>query len=175
MFNPEDLEKLEQIPGAIEEAAREAVKELGLLGQEEMVHILSGGSVSHSGGVFQVGVVTGNLRRQVRMEYPFAGSEYESAVLNRAPYANIIENGISGEQKKRMILTGGKAAKYNKDGRAYKRIPMGKGQFWTVTEDSQLKDQKARPFAQATAERLENNAESIMEQAIEEVLKERLG
>ena len=172
MFDEKDLQKLEALPGAIENAFAEGVKELGLLGQEQMAHNLSGRSVTYSGGQFVVNVQTGNLRRQVRMEYPFAGNRFEAAVFNRAPYADMIENGISGEEKVRSIINGGKPAKVSANGRKYKRIPGNGGRFWTVTEDSQLNNQQARPFAKATAEQLEKSAESIMEQAFEEVLSE---
>lgn len=170
MFDEKDLKKLEALPDAVENAFAEGVKELGLLGQEQMAYNLSGRSVTYSGGQFIINVQTGNLRRQTRMEYPFAGNRFEAAVFNRAPYADMIENGVSGEQKVRNILNGGKPAKVSANGRRYKRIPSKGGRFWTVTEDSQLNDQQARPFAQATAEQLEKEAESIMEQAFEEVL-----
>jgi len=170
MFNEKDLKALEALPGALENAVAEGVKELGLLGQEQMAHNLSGRSVSWSGGSFVINVVTGNLRRQTRMEYPFSGNRFEAAVFNRAPYAEMIENGITGERRKEMILSGGKPAKVSKAGRRYKAIP-GKAQFWTVTEDSKLKNQKARPFAKATAEQLDKAAESVLNQAFEEALR----
>ena len=173
MFRKEDLEQLEKIPGALEEAARESIKELGLLGQEQMVHNLSGGFVPYSGGGFVVNVQTGNLRRQTRLEYPADGDPLEAVVFNRAAYSDVIENGISGEMKKQMILNGGKAAKVSKEGRRYKRVKSKAG-FWTVSEKSKLKDQQARPFARATAEQLEQSAQSVIEQATEEVLREIL-
>jgi len=40
MFNEKDLKALEALPGALENAVAEGVKELGLLGQEQMAHNL---------------------------------------------------------------------------------------------------------------------------------------
>ena len=170
MFKEEDLRKLETLPNAVENAFAEGVKELALLGQEQMAHNVSGRSVSFSGGSFTINVQTGNLRRQIRAEYPLGGNRFEAAVFNRAPYAELLEYGISGEQTKQMILNGGKPAKISKAGVPYKTIPGTGGRFWTVTGESQLKSQQARPFAKATAEQLDESAESVLEQAFEEAM-----
>lgn len=144
----------------------EAVREIGLEAQEQMVHNLSGQDVDWTGGTFRINVRTGNLRRRTRLEYPNQGDPLSVLVFNDAVYAATIEQGISGEDKKAALL---RNAKTSKAGRRYKTIPMPHGSlipFWAVHEDSKLKDQPARPFAAATAEQMRERATDLLKDAI---------
>ena len=150
------------------------VKELALESAEQMVFNLSETAVEWSSGIFVVGVQTGRLRAGVRVEYPFMGDPYTAYVFNNTEYAQTIEQGETGEDKKRRLLLGGSKAKENKEGRLYKRIPKRERgdltSFWTLTEDSALQDQEPRPFAAATGEGMEERAKQLLGKAFVEVL-----
>jgi len=159
-------EKLEK---STRDAMADAVREVGVEALEQMQHNLSGAEVSWSGGEFRVNVRTGNLRRHCRLEYPFAGDPHSAYVFNNAAYAQDLEQGLTGEERKDRLLFGGKAPKENKQGRPYKTIPGGKGSlipFWTVHADSRLRDQAPRPFAQATAEQMQSRAVELVGNAV---------
>lgn len=162
------------------DALAETVKNLGYEAVEQMAENLGGNEVTWSGGTFTINVWTGNLRRHIRNEYPFAGNPYSFFAFNDAEYAEQIESGITGEAKKRAILFGGKAPNYNKQGRAYKRIPRHNpsntseegdnlAKFWTLHEGSTLEDQPGRPFVQATAEQIEERAVDLLGKAMIDV------
>ncbi|MEA3224960.1 MAG: HK97 gp10 family phage protein [Planctomycetota bacterium] len=151
-----------------------AVKQIGLEAVEQMVHNLSGVDVSWTDGSFRVNVRTGNLRRHCRADWPYRGDPYSVYVYNNAEYAKQIEEGISGEDKKRQILRGGKHPKVSKAGREYKRIPGGSGSlipFWTLTEDSHLANQEPRPFVEATASQMKDRAVDLLGRAFMELVK----
>jgi hypothetical protein len=151
------------------DAIQDAVKQIGVEASEQMVHNLSGVAVSWSGGTFRINVWTGNLRRHVRMLWPFAGDPYAVYVLNDAEYAAQIEGGISGEEKKRLAL---RNAKRSKTGRAYQAIPGRPGSlfpFWTMTEDSDIRDQEPRPFVEATAEQMKDRSVELLGRAFTEL------
>lgn len=135
---------------------QKAVREIGLEAQEQMTHNLSATLVHWSEGSFQIGVITGNLRRRVRMDYPFAGDKYSCFISNDAAYARLIEYGLSGRLKKQVLLDG-PGTKISKAGRRYRRIPAGRGapmEVWTLTEDTKLPDSPPKPFVRATAEQM---------------------
>jgi len=149
-----------------------AVKQVTLEAAEEMVHTISGEDVSWSGGSFKINVRTGNLRGRTRIEYPFGGDPYTGFVHNDAAYAPNLILGMSGEAKKESLLRG-PGVKVSKAGRKYRRIPSGPGSlipFWTVTEDSVLRDQPPRPFVDATADRMKERAKTLLGEAIMRVL-----
>lgn len=149
-----------------------AVKQVTLEAAEEMVHAISGEDVSWAGGSFKINVRTGNLRRRTRIEYPFGGDPYTGFVHNDAEYAPNLILGMSGQAKKEALLSG-PGAKVSKAGRKYQRIPGGPGSlvpFWTVTEDSTLRDQPPRPFVEATADRMKERAKTLLGEAIMKVL-----
>jgi hypothetical protein len=157
-----------------ERVIQAAVKQIGIEAVEQMVHNLSGVSVQWTGGNFLINVRTGNLRRHCRMDWPFNGDPYSVFVFNNAEYAAQIESGISGDEKRRILLEGGKAPLVSKAGRKYKRIPGGPGclvRFWTITEDSQLADQPPRPFVEATAEQMRDRAAKLLGVAFLELVK----
>jgi len=157
-----------------DDSLQTAVKQIGLEAVEQMIHNLSGQDVSWTGGAFRINVRTGNLRRHCRAQWPFGGDPYSVYVFNDAEYAAQIEGGITGEEKKRQILESGTQAKTNKDGRKYKRIPGGQGslvRFWTLTEDSNLSDQPARPFVEATAQQMKTRAVELLGNAILQMVK----
>lgn len=167
---------LEKIQSDAEEAVKEGIKQVGLEAMEVMMHHLSGDTITWSGGVFQININTGNLRRHVRMEYPLRGSEYAVGVFNNASYAMDVEEGVDGGERKKRLLGGGKAPKKSKaTGRAYKSIPrLEKGSlvgFWTVTEDSHLNDIPARPFAEATEEVMNNRAPALLGEIVARKIK----
>jgi len=176
-FDAKSMDLLDRLKKAVEQGAedtlQEAVKQVGLETIEQMNHNLGGESVSWSGGNFRINVQTGNLRRRVRMEYPFAGDPYTAFVHNDASYAPDLITGMSGAEKKRRLLEGGSSAKVSKEGRKYKRIPGGPGslvRFWTVTEESTLKNQPPRPFVEATAEQMAPRAVQLFGAAIIEAI-----
>lgn len=173
MFGRDGQDLLKRWRKKLEKDARdglaEAIQQVGLEALEQMNHNISGAEVSWSGGEFQIQIRTGNLRRHCRLEYPFAGDPHTAFVFNNAAYADDIEQGITGEDRKQRLLWGGRAPKRNKQGRAYKTIPGGKGSlapFWVVHEDSRLNDQAPRPFAQATAEQMQPRAVDLVGRAI---------
>ena len=161
----------EGLEGKAKDKLQEAVKDIAIEVAEQMTYNLSGNDVSWSGGNFIVNVQTGNLRRHTAIEYPFAGDPYSAFVYNNAAYAGMIESGITGEQRKDMLLSSSKA-KRSKKWRKYLRIPFPgdlKG-FWTVTEDTKFRDQTPRPFAQATAEQMQGRIQEQLGNAVIEVL-----
>ena len=176
-IDPKALELLERVRRTLEkggdDSLAETVKQVGYEAVEQMSHNLGGNNVSWSGGSFVVNVRTGNLRRHIRKEYPFGGNPYSFYAFNDAEYAEQIESGISGEQKKSALLFGGKAPSVSKKGRMYKRIPSSNPgsliKFWTLHEDSKLNDQPARPFVQATAEQMEERAGELLGKAMIDV------
>lgn len=161
-----EKDSLEQVKADLERAAKEAVKQVGFEATEMMIHHVSGDPISWDGGTFQINVNTGNLRRHVRMEYPYSGSEYAVGVFNNAAYASDVEDGVSGEERKSRLLWGGQSPRRSqKTGRAYKIIPRQEGSlvaFWAVTEDSTLQDQPPRPFVEATESKMQDRAAAIM-------------
>jgi len=178
MFDREGMEVLDRwknLAQSIEGPLEETVREIGVEAMEQMTHNLSGQEVDWRGGSFRINVVTGNLRRHVRMEHPLDGDPHAVLIFNNAEYAQDIEEGVSGFKKVSRLIHRGKTAKISKKGRKYKRIPASKGSlipFWTVTEDSRLRDLPARPFSEATEYQMKDRAAQMVAETIQRVLVE---
>lgn len=172
--------QLQQLLASLTDAQKplvEAIKQIGLETREQMTANLSGAEVSFAGGSFKINVVTGNLRRHVRMEWPLAGNPLAVGVFNNAAYARTVETGIDGETRRDALLwgVGGKtlAKPAKKTGRYYRRIPVGSGGltgFWTITEDSSLRAIAPRPFPAATLEQMQPRLGELLESAFALVL-----
>lgn len=150
---------------------QQAVRDGGVEALEQMVENLSGVDVQFSGGSFRVNVQTGNLRRRSRLDFPYQGDPLAVGIFNNASYAEQIEKGMTGQERKDAIL---RNAKTSKKGRKYQAVPSGKGsltKFWTVTESSNLRDTPPRPFVDATAEQMEARFIELVGSAVVGIIK----
>lgn len=150
---------------------QQAVRDGGVEALEQMTENLSGQDVQWSGGTFRINVQTGNLRRRSRLDFPYQGDPLTVGIFNNASYADQIEGGMAGDERKRALL---KEAKASKKGRKYRAVPSGKGslvKFWTVTEDSTLRNTPPRPFVEATAEQMKRRFVELVGSAVQQVIK----
>lgn len=170
-LDPQSVRLLQRLRKKLETSGQviaDVVRDLGIEAQEQMTHNLSGTEVSYSGGRFKINVQTGNLRRRVRLEYPYQGDPYSVGIFNNASYAQRLQEGVSGEQRKRELL-GSQKAKRSRSGRAYLNINNGK-EWWTIHEDSELADQPPRPFVDATLEQMQPRMVERLAQTFAELL-----
>lgn len=151
----------------------EAVRELGLEAAEQVARNLSGVTVSHDGQNFSINVDTGNLRRSTRIDWPMGGNPMAVRVVNNASYADAVQRGSSGRERKAALLQSPKA-KMSAEGRRYIFVPAGPGpaQGFTVTEESVLSDIAPRPFLEAAADQMEPRASNILRETIARALKD---
>lgn len=176
-LDAESARRLRDLQKAFENVARspklqDAIYDIGAEAMEQMAHTLSGNDIQYSGGKFRINVRTGTLRRSIRMEQPLNGNPFQVGVYNTASYAGAIQRGVTGEERKRQLLSS-PAAKTSKAGKKYMRIPsQGAEGWWTVGEDSTLSDQPPRPFLQATMEAMQPIMLERLALALKEIMDE---
>lgn len=166
-FEKRSLDLLKNLSKSLTKSGEEALsytfETLKHEAQDLLQKNYGGAEVSWSGGQFRVNVGSGALRSGARAIYPHQGDPNSMLLTNEAPYAEEIEHGIRGETKKRRLLAGGKVSKA---GRRYRVIPLDTSNpmaFFTVTEDSIMRDQQPRPVMAATMEALKPRIIDLVE------------
>jgi hypothetical protein len=150
----------------------EAVREVGLEAAEQVARNLSGRSVTHRGRTFTVNVQTGNLRRSTRIIWPHNGNPLAVRIVNVASYADAVQRGQTGAQRKAALLSSGRV-KTSAEGKKYIFVPVGpgKGQGFTVNEASTLNDIPPRPFLDAASEQMRSRVDTLLTDALNRAFK----
>lgn len=147
----------------------EAVREVGEAA-EQVARNLSGISVSHNGQNFVVNVQTGNLRRSTRIDWPHNGDPLSVGIFNNAEYAEAVERGQTGAERKAALLNS-RRARVSKEGKRFIFVPVGPNIGFTVNEDSALGDIQPRPFLQAAAEQMRPRVNDLLTEALNDAMK----
>ena len=116
------LERMEQ--GELTDT-QEAVRTSTELVQRTWLDMISGHTVTYSGGTFVVRSVTGEYRRSVvdGLSYPYNGDSLTGEVSATSPHAGYVERGIPAHDMKTTHLNGPRVQR-GKDGSRYITVPF---------------------------------------------------
>ena len=118
----DEIEKMEK--GSLP-YTQEAVKAGTELVQRTWIDYISGHTVTYSGGIFVVRVVTGDYLRSIvnGLSYPALGDKLTGEVASLSPHGRIVEEGVKPFDMKQTHLSGSKV-KVSKDGSKYITVPF---------------------------------------------------